>query len=207
MKTIPWNHIASAVQVREYYSAGGELQPGKKGVTLTPQQHAVATEPCFIGHYCCHMPCAAVQVREYYSAGGELKPGKKGVALDADAVACLVDNAAAVDAALPAAGGAAKPTAAVKPATAAAKAAGAAAAPAASPAAPAAKAAAPVASQSGGSTATGVAVSAGAASTSGGGGGASFVDLGGNRRLSVSRWKGALQVGAPVGWLGVASAP
>jgi len=88
------------VNIREYYDAGGEMKPGRKGIALSREQwdmftqvkddvsKAVASDEKswdlgknkrvslneFKGK-------VLFDIREYYDAGGQLKPGKKGISL------------------------------------------------------------------------------------------------------------------------------
>jgi len=88
------------VNIREYYDAGGEMKPGRKGIALSREQWDMFTQVKddvskavvsddkswdlgknkrvslneFKGK-------VLFDIREYYDAGGQLKPGKKGISL------------------------------------------------------------------------------------------------------------------------------
>lgn len=88
------------VNIREYYDAGGEMKPGRKGVSLTREQwdmltqvkdevnQAVVSDDKFwdlgrnkrvsLNEFRGNV---LFDIREYYDAQGQMKPGKKGIAL------------------------------------------------------------------------------------------------------------------------------
>lgn len=89
------------LSIREYYEQGDELKPGKKGITLAPEQWAAlkagaasvsralknsedfelklsGTRKVSVGTYRGEI---RADVREWYSKGAELLPGKKGMSL------------------------------------------------------------------------------------------------------------------------------
>ena len=89
------------LSIREYYEQGGELKPGRKGITLAPEQWAAlkagaasvtkalknsedfelklsGTRKVSVGKYRGEI---RADVREWYSKGAELLPGKKGMSL------------------------------------------------------------------------------------------------------------------------------
>jgi len=93
------------VNIREYYEAGGELKPGKKGIALKPQEWQKLLEVSDEVNRGCNIGGGGdkegwelgrmrkitlnefkgrtlVDIREYYTdAGGDMKPGKKGISL------------------------------------------------------------------------------------------------------------------------------
>jgi len=120
---------ALQVDLREWYAgaAGGELQPGKKGISLKREEWRAlraampaidASAAAGPGGPAVSLPLGGaggaaklaltedfkgarfVVVREFYGATGELKPGKKGLNLRPLEWAALRDGAAALDAAL-----------------------------------------------------------------------------------------------------------
>ena len=89
------------LSIREFYEQGDELKPGKKGITLAPEQWAAlkagaasvsralknsedfelklsGTRKVSVGTYRGEI---RADVREWYSKGAELLPGKKGMSL------------------------------------------------------------------------------------------------------------------------------
>jgi len=119
-------HGKSLVDIREFYVDGGELKPGKKGISLTTEQWEKLGQD--IDGVSNSLPGATkeaktivdlsakrrlsvvnlgggprVDIREYYVAekeGGALKPGKKGISLTADQWEKLIASTEAVNEAL-----------------------------------------------------------------------------------------------------------
>ena len=119
-------HGKSLVDIREFYVDGGELKPGKKGISLTTEQWEKLGQD--IDGVSNSLPGATkeaktivdlsakrrlsvvnlgggprVDIREYYVAekeGGALKPGKRGISLTADQWEKLIASTEAVNEAL-----------------------------------------------------------------------------------------------------------